>query len=210
MSEQAQVATDVANSNSSRRSSARFFSARDLALIAAFAALTVVLGLAPPVSIPGTPVPFTFQHLGVSLCGAILGWKRGSAAIALMLAVGMLGVPVLAGGRSTVAALAGPTVGYLVGFVIGAAVIGVMVQFRLPKVEPWWIGLSCVIGGIVVMHALGIPYAAMRTRTSLWAQLVLHLAFIPGDLIKAAIATAVATAVHRGVPGLTPPLRRGR
>ncbi|GAB78079.1 biotin transport system substrate-specific component [Austwickia chelonae] len=210
MSEQTQVTAEVANSDSSGRPRGRFFSAQDLALIAAFAALTVVLGLAPPVSIPGTPVPFTFQHLGVSLCGAILGWKRGSAAIALMLAVGLLGVPVLAGGRSTVAALAGPTVGYLVGFIIGAAVIGAMVQSRLPKVEPWWIALSCVVGGIVVMHALGIPYAAVRTRTSLWAQFVLHIPFFPGDLLKAAVATAVATAVHRGVPGLTPALRRGR
>lgn len=186
----------------------RGFVARDVALIAGFAALTAVLAVAPPILIPGNPVPLTLQNLGVMLAGAVLGWKRGAAAIALMLVVGMLGVPVLPGGRPVLAALAGTTAGYLIGWVVAAGVIGALVQLRLPHARAWWIGLACLLGGIGVVYAFGVPVVAARTQTPLPQVLVASIVFLPGDLLKAAVATTVAGAVHRAVPGLTPSLRR--
>ncbi|MCB1253229.1 MAG: biotin transporter BioY [Austwickia sp.] len=184
------------------------FSATDLALIAGFAALTAVLAIAPPVYVPGNPAPITLQSLGVMLCGAVLGWKRGGAAILLMLLVGALGVPVLSGGRPVLAALQGPTVGFLIGYVVGAAVVGALVQARLPRAATWWVALACLVGGIGVVYLFGIPGMALRGNLSLPAAAAACLTFIPGDLIKAGIATVVAAAVHRALPGLTPPLRR--
>ncbi len=186
----------------------RAFAARDLALIASFAALTAVLAVAPPVSVPGNPVPITLQSLGVMLAGAVLGWKRGAAAIALMLLVGLLGVPVLPGGRPVLQALGGQTAGYLVGWIVGAGVVGALVQLRLPRVPPWWVALSCLVGGIVIVYLFGVPVAATRAQTPVPAMLAASAAFLPGDVLKALVATVVASAVHRGVPDLTAPLRR--
>lgn len=193
---------------STRRGSAgRRFTATDIALVAAFAAFTAVLAVAPPVHLPGNPTPITVQSLGVMLSGAVLGWRRGGAAIALMLIVGALGVPVLWGGRPVLAAFQGPTGGFLIGYVVGAAVIGALVQLRLPRAPVWWIATSCVLGGIGAMYLFGISGMMLRGNLSLPAAATACLALIPGDLLKAAIATAVAATVHRALPGLTPPLR---
>nr|WP_216593955.1 biotin transporter BioY [Corynebacterium auriscanis] len=99
------------------------FGATDLALIAVFAALIIVLGA---VSIPvGTAgVPIVLQNMGILLAAFILGGTRGGLAVALFLGVGLVGVPNLAGWRPTLAALPGPTVGYLVGYLVTAFLIG--------------------------------------------------------------------------------------
>lgn len=76
----------------------RRMSAGDLALVAAFAAFIVVLGL-PGALFAGSPVPITIQTLGVMLAGALLGWRRGALAVLVVLALCAVGLPVLAGGR---------------------------------------------------------------------------------------------------------------
>src|SRR6185436_11274806 len=114
-------------------------SSRDLALVASFAALIAVLGLPGAFLLPGNPVPVTLQTLGVMLAGSILGWKRGALSVIVLLLVAT-GLPLLSGGRTTIVALAGPSAGYLVGWVFGAAAIGWLVQRRLPAYPLWWGG----------------------------------------------------------------------
>ena len=177
-------------------------SARDLALVASFAALIAVLGLPGAVLLPGNPVPVTLQTLGVMLAGSILGWKRGALSVMVLLVVAA-GLPLLSGGRTTIAAFAGPSAGYLVGWVFGAAVIGWLVQRRLPAYPLWWGGLANVLGGIGVVYLFGIPVFAVRTGTSLLVAATASMAFLVGDAVKVVIATAVASAVHRGYPGIT-------
>ena len=99
-------------------------SARDLALVASFAALIAVLGLPGAVLLPGSVVPVTLQSLGVMLAGSILGWKRGALSVVVLLVLVAAGLPLLSGGRGSMAVFAGPSAGYLVGWVFGAAVIG--------------------------------------------------------------------------------------
>ena len=91
---------------------------RDVLLVAAAAALT---GLAAQVSIPLVPVPVTLQTFTVLLAGAALGPLRGGASMLLYLAVGAAGVPWFAEQNSGIAL---PTFGYIVGFVVAAAVVG--------------------------------------------------------------------------------------
>ena len=202
------MSTQSTRPRTDAKARSRRWSARDLALVAVFAAFIAVMAVAPPIAIPGNPVPITLQLLGVMLAGAVLGWKRGAAAVALMLLVGMLGLPVLPGGRPVLAALQGPTAGYLVGWIAGAAVIGALVQSRLPRLPLWWSVVSCLVGGVLVVYAFGVPVTAARANLSLGQALVSSFAFIPGDIIKALVASVVAGAVHRATPGLTPPLRR--
>lgn len=188
----------------------RRLTANDLALVAVFAALIVVLGMAGTWYPFGAVVPITAQTLGVMLAGAVLGWRRAILAVLVVIALCIVGLPVLAGGRGGMGVFAGPTVGYLIGWIPAAALIGWMVQMRLPRPALWWVFLACLVGGIGVTYLFGIPVVAARTQAPLTAAAASAVAFLPGDLIKAALAAVVAGAVHRASPDLTPPLRRRR
>ena len=180
----------------------RRLSARDLALVSSFAALIAVLGLPPGLFLFGNVVPVTLQTLGVMLAGSILGWRRGALSVMVLLLVAVA-LPLLSGGRTTITAFQGPSAGYLVGWVFGAAVIGWLVQRRLPAYPLWWGGLANVVGGIGVVYLIGIPVQAARLGTSLRVAAATSLVFLLGDAVKVVIATAVASAVHRGYPGIT-------
>lgn len=186
-------------------------SARDLALIATFAALIAVLGLPGTLTVLGTAVPITLQTLGVMLAGSLLGPRRGALAVVVFLALTAAGLPLLAGGRGGLAAVfVGPGAGYRIGWILGAFVIGAMVSRRLPSYPVWWGALANVVGGILVIYAIGIPVMAYVTGTSLTAAAVAGAVFLPGDAIKVVIATTVAAAVHRAVPDLAPSKPRVR
>lgn len=178
-------------------------SSRDLALIASFAALIAVLGLPGSLHLFGNAVPITLQSLGVMLAGSILGWKRGALAVVVLLVLVAAGLPLLSGGRGGLGVFAGPSVGFLFGYVAGAAVIGWLVQRLLPAYPLWWGGLSNALGGIGVVYLFGIPGMAIVMHTSLLTATSASLMFLPGDAIKVVLATAVASAVHRGYPGIT-------
>lgn len=187
------------------RRARRRLSARDLALVASFAALIGALGLPGAIALPGNPVPITLQTLGVMLAGSLLGARRGALAVLTFLALVAAGLPLLSGGRGGLAVFAGPSAGYLVGFVLGAFAIGWLVQRRLPRYPLWWGAVSNLLGGVAVVYAVGIPVTAAVAQTSgLVATAVAAVAFLPGDLVKVAIATTVAAAVHRAVPDLSP------
>lgn len=177
---------------------------RDLALTATFAGLIAALGLVPAFSPFGFAVPVTIQSLGVMVTGAVLGARRGAAAVGLFLLLVAVGLPVLSGGRGGLGVFAGPTLGYLIGFPLAAWVIGAMVYRRGAPYSVWW-GLVCVVtGGIVVLYAIGIPVTAWRTGLGLRAALVGSAPFLVGDCVKAVVAAVVAGGVHRAHHGLLP------
>ena len=178
-------------------------SSRDLALVASFAALIAVLGLPGGIQVFGNAVPVTLQTLGIMLAGSILGWKRASLSVLVLLVLVASVLPLLSGGRGGLAVFVGPSAGYLIGWVLGAAVIGWLVQTRLPAYPMWWGALANVAGGIAAVYLVGILVQAAVTGTSVLAAATLSLVFVPGDALKVVIATAVASAVHRGYPGIT-------
>jgi biotin transport system substrate-specific component len=182
----------------------RRLSPRDLALVASFAALIAVLGLPGSVHLFGNAVPVSLQTLGVMLAGSILGWKRGALSVLVLLLLVAAGLPLLSGGRGGLAVFVGPSAGYLVGFILGAAVTGWLVQRRLPAYPLWWGAVANALGGIGGVYLVGIPVQAAVLGTSgLVATAASAVLFLPGDAIKVVIATAVASAVHRGYPGIT-------
>lgn len=169
---------------------------RDLARIAVFAALIVVLGTVT-VPLPGG-VPLTAQTLGVMLAGAVLGPRRAPLAVLLVLALAAVGLPVLAGGRGGLGVFAGPTAGYLVGWVAGAAVVGLIVHAA--RITWWRTALGAVVGGILVVYAFGIPVQAFVLGVDLAPTALSSLVFLPGDLVKAAAATVLTLALRRAYP----------
>lgn len=184
-------------------------STRDLVAVPLFAALIVALGLMPPIPLGFLPVPITLQTLGVMLAGAMLGPWRGAAAALLVVLLVMLGLPVLSGGRGGMGVLAGPTAGFLLGWIPGAFVVGLLARPILVGAAAQslrgLIGLilACVVGGIGVIYACGILWLGLAGGIGLGRAAVGSLAFLPGDLIKAGIAALATRAVHR-VYRLTP------
>jgi biotin transport system substrate-specific component len=183
-------------------------SARDLALIATFAGIIAALGIFPAVNPFGIPVPITAQSLGVMLAGAVLGARRGAGSVLLFLALVAVGLPLLAGGRGGLGVFAGPSVGYLVGFVLSAAVIGWITERGGAPYRLHWGIVANVVGGIVVLYAFGILGTAWRAHVSIPVAAVQTGWFIVGDLAKVVIAALVARGVHAAYPGLLAPTAR--
>ncbi|MGO4301142.1 biotin transporter BioY [Leifsonia sp. RAF41] len=177
----------------------RRLDATDLARVAVFAAIVAVLGLPGGLSVFGS-VPITAQTLGVMLAGAILGPWLGALSMAVLLALVAVGLPLLSGGHGGIGAFVGPSAGYLFGWIVGAFVIGIIVHAGRRKPVWWRTFLGMVVGGILVVYAFGVPVQALVTRLPLDATAAMSLVFVPGDLVKAVIATAVVMTLVRAYP----------
>ncbi|MGP3534021.1 biotin transporter BioY [Microbacterium sp. RD1] len=172
-----------------------------VARVAVFAALIAGLGLVPPI---GGIVPITAQTLGVMLAGAVLGPWAGAAAVVVLEVLVALGLPLLAGGHGGAAAFVGPTAGYLVGWIPGALVIGLIAHAGGGRPLWWRTALGSIVGGIVVIYAIGIPVVSLVTGLPLGGSALSSLVFIPGDLIKVVLTTVVTMALWRAYPRAFP------
>jgi biotin transport system substrate-specific component len=177
----------------------RRMDATDIARVAVFAAIVAVLGLPGGFTVFGA-VPITAQTLGVMLAGAILGPWLGALSMTVFLALVAAGLPLLAGGRGGIGVFLGPSAGYLIGWIVGAFVIGLIVHAGGRKPVVWRTFAGVVAGGILVVYALGIPVQSAVTRLPLGETALTSLVFVPGDLVKAVIATAVVTTLVRAYP----------
>lgn len=173
--------------------------ATDLTRVAVFAAIVAVLGLPGGFAVFGA-VPITAQTLGVMLAGAVLGPWLGALSMAVLLALVAVGLPLLSGGRGGVGVFVGPSAGYLFGWIAGALVIGLIVHARGRRPVLWRTALGVATGGILVIYAVGIPVQSLVTRLPLAETALTALMFVPGDLIKAALATAIVMTLVRGYP----------
>jgi biotin transport system substrate-specific component len=173
--------------------------ATDLARVAVLAAVIAVLGLPGAISVLGG-VPITAQTLGVMLAGAILGPWLGALCILVLLALVAVGLPLLAGGTGGIGVFAGPTAGYLVGWILGGLVVGAIVHLGGRKPALVRTAAAMVAGGILAIYAVGIPVQSAVTRLPLLETVYTSLVFLPGDLVKAAIATGIVMTLVRGYP----------
>ncbi len=176
---------------------------RKLTQIALFAALIAALGLIPQLTL-AFGVPITAQSLGVMLCGTVLGARRGGLAALLFVALVALGLPLLAGGRGGLGVFAAPTVGFLVGFPIAAFATGLVMERLSGLATGWAAFIAAVLGGGVVLYAVGIAGLAIVLDRSLAEAALLVTAFIPGDLIKAVLAALITAALVRARPQSVP------
>lgn len=173
---------------------------RDTTRVAAFAALIAVLGLPGAVPVFGGAVPITLQTLGVMLAGTILGPWRGAAAVLTLDVLVLIGLPLLSGGRGGAGVFVGPTAGYLIGWILGAFVVGA-ISFAGSLRPTWWrTAAACITGGILVVYACGIPVQALVTRLPLAQTALTSIVFLPGDLVKVVLATAITLTLWRAYP----------
>lgn len=176
----------------------------DLALVASFAALIAACSLMPAIP-SGGAVPITLQTFAVLLTGAVLGAKRAFLATSLYLAVGAAGLPVFSGGAGGLGVFAGPSVGYLFGFVLAATLCGFIVE-RLPRKSLAGSVPTVFVAGLassaVFIHTLGILGMMTVLDLSLGAAASADAVFWIGDVVKNIAMAFVATAVHRAFPDL--------
>lgn len=169
-----------------------------IAQIAIFAAFIAVLGL--PGAINVGPVPITLQTLGVMLAGAVLGPWRGAASVAVLLALVAVGLPLLPGGRGGIGVFTGATAGYLIGWVLGAFVVGLIVTYRAQMPGLLRVSLGAVVGGILAIYACGIPIQALITGLSLTQTAVSSLIFLPCDLLKVVLTVLTVLSLRFSYP----------
>ncbi|WP_395539419.1 biotin transporter BioY [Neotabrizicola sp. sgz301269] len=171
---------------------------RKLAYLALFAALIAILTIVPAVTLP-IGVPITAQSLGIMLAGAVLGARLGFLAVALYVALGLLGLPIFSGGTGGFGVLAGPTGGFIIGFPFAAFVTGLVVEkMSAPVGVATFVG--AVLGGIVVLYALGIAGLMVNAGMEAKAATVAMLPFVPGDLVKAVLAAFLAQGLAKARP----------
>jgi biotin transport system substrate-specific component len=174
--------------------------ATDVILVVVGAAFTAVLA---QLVIPLWPVPITGQTLAVLLVGATLGLTRGAISLAFYAVLGLVGLPVYApqtdGSHLTgLVALHAPSFGYIVGFILAAALVGWLAQLRWDR-NALKVFVSFVAGSLVV-YAVGVPWLMAVTGLSLPSALMAGVVpFLIGDTIKALIAAALLPLAWLGV-----------
>ncbi len=147
-------------------------------------------------NLPFSPVPVTGQTLGVLLIAMAVGRVRGTAVVMAYIAEGAAGLPVFAGGKAGVAALMGPTGGYLMGFIAAAMVVGYLSD------KGWFTGyIKSVIAmtlGTITIIMFGLPWLSMYVPTG--AVLTTGLVpFIPGAIVKLGIGSLILPTIMKFV-----------
>ena len=170
----------------------------ELARTVVFAAFVAVLGIFPGLYLGGAAIPVVLQNTGPLLAGSILGPRRAGASILLFLVMVLIGLPLLSGARGGFAAFAGPSGGFLLGWLLSAVVVGLVVRaFRRRPTLP--VLLLANLAGVLADYLVGIPYWAAFIG-DLPTAAVQSLVFVPGDAVKLVLVALVSVAVHRAVP----------
>jgi biotin transport system substrate-specific component len=160
---------------------------RHIALIAVGAAF---VALCAQVYIPTLPVPFTGQTFGVLLVGGALGFRRGVLALLLYLLIGAIGLPVFAQGKAGLAIVQGATGGYLVGFVVAAAIVGRLAELGWDRKIGGSIAAMAI--GTAVIYAIGVPWLKVVTGMTWEAAVSAGMTqFLVWDAAKLAIAAGI-------------------
>ncbi len=135
-----------------------------------------------------TPVPITLQTFFVILAGAILGKKLGALSQAGYLVLGLIGLPVFTGAGTGLLYLAGPTGGYLIGFIVSAFLVGRLIDI---SERAWWkLGVFAI--GLISIYLCGISWLSISLNISFYkAYLLGVLPFLPGAAFKLAIAALI-------------------
>ena len=155
---------------------------RDLLLMASG---TLIIVLCARLEITAYPVPITGQTFGILLIAALLGSRRGVLSVMGYLSLGTMGLPVFAGCATGLTAFAGPTAGYIIGFVFAAFTVGFLCERGWDRSVPTTI-LAMLAGSV----AIYIPGAVWLSRFVGWDRVIDAgvIPFIIGDTAKIAAA----------------------
>ena len=167
--------------------------ARDISECALFVALMAVGAF---VQIPFPLVPLTFQTVISVVCGLLLGAKKGAASMAAYAVAGLIGLPVFSGGGGIYYVLK-PSFGYILGFILSAAVAGLIAGRAGLSLRRY---IIAALAGFIADYAVGIPYCLIAAHllgvADLWGLLVTgNLIYMPKDAALCILAAVLARKV---------------
>ena len=172
---------------------------RDLIYCALFAALTAIGAFLHFQLFQAT---ITLQFFFTAMAGLLLGAKLGALSQLLYVALGLVGVPIFAAGGGF-GYIFNPTFGFLLGLIPAAWVIGVLAKRPLK----FWRTALAMLAGLAVLYAIGVPYMALIANGYLGKGLTFWqvmrsgmLIYLPGDMLKIAVGSALCVAVERRLP----------
>lgn len=179
----------------------RTFTTVSMVMMALFAAVTCVLA---PLAVPIGPVPISLTNLVIYISLYVLGWKQGTITYIVYLLIGLIGLPVFSGFEGGIGKLAGPTGGYLAGFILMSVICGVFIEkWHETSLVHITLNMVGMILGTIVAYAFGTAWFCISTGAGILAALSLCVfPFIIGDLIKMVIAVVVGPLIGKQIKKL--------
>ena len=167
-------------------------STRQLTLIGVMSAVICVLG---PLSLPIGLVPISLTNLAIYFTIYVLGRKRGTISYVVYLLIGLIGIPVFSGFSGGFPKLAGPTGGYLIGFIFMAFISGIFIDKFSNKIYVCFFGM---VIGTIVTYLFGTAWLAYVAHMAFNKALAIGVfPFIIGDLIKIIIAALIGPQIRK-------------
>ena len=181
----------------------RFADDRTLSVLAQLVLVlagSALLAISAQIKIPLYPVPVTGQTLVVLMIGMAYGSRLGAATLLAYLVEGGMGLPVFAGGGAGWATLAGPTGGYLIGFLVAAFILGLLAERGMGR-GPVSTALAMIVGTALI-YVFGVTHLSgfIGFEKAVAAGL---LPFLYGDALKLVVAAGLMPLAWRGVRALT-------
>lgn len=175
--------------------------------IARLAALSIggalALAISAKAQVPFYPVPMTLQTLVVLIIGAAFGARLAVSTVLIYLIEGLLGLQVFAGVNAGPGYMMGPTGGYLLGFLLAAALVGWLAERGWDRS----LGrlLAAMILGHLVIFVCGFGWLAQLIGPEkAWIGGVVP--FFAATIVKTLLAWALVAAAWRAVAGLRGPV----
>lgn len=165
----------------------------DVVYIGLFAALIAVCAwIAIPMS-----VSVTLQTMAVCITAGLLGWKRGTISVIVYILLGMIGLPVFTGFKSGLAAVTGPTGGYIVGFIFTALIVGFACDKLKNRV---WSNALVMVLGILVCYLFGTVWFMIAYKVTFLSALASCVfPFLIFEAVKIAVASVLVKKLKKFV-----------
>ena len=165
----------------------------EMTQIGLMTAVTCILGPLA-IQLPGG-IPLSLTNLMIYLTVYLLGWKKGTISYSLYMLLGIMGLPVFSGFTGGLGKVAGPTGGYIIGFIFLAVISGYFVE-KFPGKK--MIHIIGMLLGCIVDYILGTVWFMAQTHMILGSALaVCVLPFLIGDALKIAVATSVGPIIRK-------------
>lgn len=165
-------------------------------MLTATAAMTAVICVLAPFSIPVGPVPVSLTTLALYFSVYLLGWKMSSLSCIIYILIGMAGLPVFSGFSGGPGKLAGPTGGYIIGFLPMVIITGMMIDHMRNR----FLQFLAMLLGTAVCYAFGTAWFCVITESGVAAAMgTCVLPFIPGDIIKMIAVLATGPVIKKSI-----------
>lgn len=164
----------------------------EMTTTALMAAVMCILG---PLSIPIGPVPISLTVVSVLLAAFLIGPKLGTLSYLVYLLLGIFGLPIFSGGTGGLAKVAGPTGGYLLGFIFMALISGIFIEKFMDR---WYLVFLGMVLSLVVEYIFGTIWFIYQQKCTLADAMKWCVTpFIPWDLVKIVIVMVVGYQIRK-------------